>query len=86
MGFILIEERADAVNPYKYYTYPVAAGPFATRAEAEAEKARQKPQHVDGYIRVVPEPSQGKPAPKRKKHATRDTGRRGGGTRTGGRR
>jgi hypothetical protein len=83
MGFILIEERADAVNPYKYYTYPVFAGPFATREEAEAEKALRKPEN-GGVIRVVPEPlPQGK---KLKKGATRDTSRRGGGTRTGGRR
>jgi hypothetical protein len=66
VGFVLIEEWVDEVNPHKFYTMPVSAGTFATKEEAEKEKKQHQPQHVGGYIRVREE-LRDKPAPKQKK-------------------
>lgn len=73
-----VEERPGST---RYRTYPIFAGPFSTRTEAEEEAKKHTPQH-GGSIQVRRRPSQVATTPKRRgrrgprRRETRRNGRR----------
>lgn len=78
MKWEIVERKDRDENGYQYWEYPVFAGPFNTRAEADAEKNKRQPKH--GGDLVVKPVGTAKKAPSkavsRRRGTRRDSRRR----------